>query len=324
MVQGTNLGRKVALVTGSNQGLGLEVVRQLCKIFPGDVILTSRVYERGLEAVKKVDSPNGQVKVVQLDITDDKSVANLVQFIQANYGGLDVLVNNAAIFVTSDNVDVKSGDANFKQVVKEIMDINYFKTAKLTDELFPLLRKGARVVNVASTWGLLYILASDELKKKLQSPTLTREELDCMVNEYIMDAVNDQHKEKGWVNVPTPNSFHEILDHTYRMSKVFLICLTNIQKRLWCNDPRGIIVNAVHPGFVATQMTTFKGRETLEEGAKSLVYAASTVPPDVPTGKVICYPDLSLIDWDPREKDKQRVLDEREFYIRACSCTPAN
>lgn len=319
--QVTNLSKKVALVTGSNQGLGLEVVRQLSQIFSGDILLTSRDYERGLEAVKKVNSLNGQVKVVQLDITDEKSVKNLIGYIKANYGGLDVLVNNAAIFVTSDNAKVTSNDSKFKEVIEEILEVNYFKTAKLTYELFPLLRRGAKVVNVASTWGLLYIIGSNELKEKLQSPKLTRKELDDLVNEYKNDAVNGKHKENGWVNVPTPKSFHEILDHTYRMSKVFLIALTNIQKREWSSDPRGIIVNAVHPGFVATQMTTYKGRETMEEGAKSLVYAASTVPHDVPSGKVICYPDLSLIDWDPQAEDKERVLKEREFYIRACDGT---
>ena len=114
-------------------------------------------------------------------------------------------------------------------------------------------------------------------------------------------------------------SSNEIFGHTYQMSKVLLISLTRIWKREWPHDPPGIIANAVHPGFVATEMTMFKGRETFEEGAKSLVYAASTVPADVPSGKVICYPDLSLIDWEPRGADMQRVLDEREFYIRACS-----
>lgn len=310
--------KRLAVVTGSNQGLGLEVVRQLSLIFSGDIILTTRNHSAGLAAVERAKLSNGKVIVRQLDLKNEQSILNLVDFIRYHYGGLDVLVNNAAIFLTEDNTSITKDDPLYGQVIREIMEVNYFKTAHLTELLFPLLRPGARVVNVASTWGLLYVVSNEQLKQKLQSPCLTREELDDLVKDYITDAVNHRHKEKGWIDVPTPNSFNEVLDHTYRMSKVFLIALTNIQKREWSTDSRGIIVNAVHPGFVATYMTAFKGRETIEEGAKSLVYAASKAPGDIPRGKVICYPDLTLIDWDPSEQHKQRILDEREFYIRAC------
>lgn len=309
-----NVDKKVALVTGANRGIGLEVVRQLSEVFDGDIILTSLVLEHGLEAVKKIDSPLGQVIAHQLDITDEESVNNLVRFIKNNYGGLDILINNAAVFITNDYLNATD---NWERIVTEVININYFKTADLVDALFPLLRTGARVVNVASTWGLLYIVDSEEKQEQLMSQSLTRKELDALVNEYIDDALNCQHKEKGWINVPTPKLIPEILDHTYRISKLFLIALTNIQKREWLNDPRDIIVNAVHPGFVSTELTSFKGREAVEEGAKSLVHAATKVTNDVPIGELICYPDLTLIRWNVKGVDLNRILDERDCYIKA-------
>ena len=90
--------KRVAVVTGSNKGIGLAIVRSLCKKFDGDVVLTSRDEGRGNEAVAELKEKEGLNPVYhQLDITSRDSIEGLVTFIGDKYGGLDVLINNAGI-----------------------------------------------------------------------------------------------------------------------------------------------------------------------------------------------------------------------------------
>ena len=60
---------KVAIVTGSNKGIGLAIVRGLCKSFDGDVYLTSRDEVRGKEAIKLLENEGLEAKYHQLDIS---------------------------------------------------------------------------------------------------------------------------------------------------------------------------------------------------------------------------------------------------------------
>lgn len=88
---------RVAVVTGSNKGLGFAIVRGLCKRFDGDVILTARNEDLGREAVAKLEGEGLKPLFHQLDITSPDSIAAIRQFLETTYGGLDVLVNNTGI-----------------------------------------------------------------------------------------------------------------------------------------------------------------------------------------------------------------------------------
>ena len=90
--------RKVAVVTGSYRGIGVEIVKGLCKKFDGDVFVTARNSESGQKSVQELEKQGYTAKFHQLDIENDKSVQNFASFLKENYGGLDILVNNAAIF----------------------------------------------------------------------------------------------------------------------------------------------------------------------------------------------------------------------------------
>ncbi len=93
---------RVAVVTGSNKGIGFAIVRGLAKKFEGDVFLTSRSEERGTEAVKELKKEGLDVKFHQLDIDDRDSILKLRDFLKENYGGLDILINNAGIAFKND------------------------------------------------------------------------------------------------------------------------------------------------------------------------------------------------------------------------------
>merc|ERR1711935_922900 len=88
---------KVAIVTGGNKGIGFTIVKGLAKVFNGDVFLTARNVERGMTAVKTLEKENIHVKFHQLDIDNPESNAKIAAFMKDNYGGIDILINNAAI-----------------------------------------------------------------------------------------------------------------------------------------------------------------------------------------------------------------------------------
>lgn len=89
--------RRVAIVTGSNKGIGLAVVRALCKQFDGDVYLTSRDVGRGQAALEGLKKEGLSPLFHQLDINNPASIHTARDFFKTQYGGVDVLINNAGI-----------------------------------------------------------------------------------------------------------------------------------------------------------------------------------------------------------------------------------
>ena len=89
--------KRIALVTGANQGVGLRVAEELAANGV-TVLVGSRNFERGETAAKEIGL--GAV-VLQLDVTDRVSIANAAEHIRKEFGRLDLLVNNAAISNTS-------------------------------------------------------------------------------------------------------------------------------------------------------------------------------------------------------------------------------
>ncbi|XP_050053008.1 carbonyl reductase [NADPH] 1-like [Aphis gossypii] len=268
---------RLAIVTGGNKGIGYAIVKDLCRLFDGDVYLTARDVGRGLAAVDRLNELGLKPKFHQLDVTDADSVAAFAAFVADNYAGVDVLVNNAAI-------SVKTGMFDFQ--AEETVRVNYFALRSVCDALFPLLRAGARVVNLSSSLGRLSLFPGEELKRKLSSPQLTVDELDALVRQFVDCAKAGDHAQAGW-----PTS-------AYTVSKVAVSALTSVQQRAFDADPRAdIVVNSVHPGHVDTDMTDHKGPLTIEQGAEAPVYL-SLLPPgesDVKGRYVWC--DKTVKDW---------------------------
>ena len=94
----------IALVTGGNRGIGLEVCRQLAQK-DITVILGSRDAARGEEAAKRLRDEGLDVTAKQLDVTDEGTLQEVYGWLEQEYGRLDVLVNNAGIdYDTDQNV----------------------------------------------------------------------------------------------------------------------------------------------------------------------------------------------------------------------------
>jgi len=275
---------KVAVVTGSNKGIGFAIVEGLLKQkFPGDVYLTSRDVKRGQDAVKKLNDLGLHPKFHQLDICDQSSIDAFKKHLESTYGGIDVLVNNAGFAYNCDATEPMHVQA------KDTIAINYYGTKRCCDALLPLLKDGSRVVTVSSSCGFLGRIQFPALKDKFASSdsTLQVSELDALMEDFIESAEAGNHSEKGWP------------DSTYVVSKVGLSALTRIQNRevqKSMGSKAGILINHVHPGYVDTDMSSHKGPKTPQEGAAAAIYLATLPPNSTLTGKYIWH-DCQEVDW---------------------------
>jgi len=222
-----------ALVTGANKGLGFETVRRLGEL-GWTVWLGARDAQLGQSAAEKLRTDGADVRSVELDVTDDASVAAAVQQVDDECGSLDVLVNNAGIAGSyADAVD--TGPADFLGV----FGVNLLGPVRVTKAFLPLLRRSAqpRVVMVSSGLGSLGITTDPE---RFESQL------------------------KGLV---------------YPASKAALNMVTS----QYAKSLPGFQVNAVDPGYTATDLNGHRGVQTVAEGAEAIV-AAATLAPDGPTG----------------------------------------
>jgi len=227
---------RVALVSGGNRGIGLEVCRRLSEQGV-TVIIGSRDEDRGRAAAEGLE---GNVVPHQLDVADAGSVDRMAAFLEDSFGRLDVLVNNAAIA----NDDGQSGvDADLDRV-KEALEANLFGAWRLCELAIPLMQRNGygRIVNVSTGLAALEDMGGG-------SPG-------------------------------------------YRVSKTAL----NVLTRILASELRGsgILVNAVNPGWVQTEMGGSGATRSVEEGAEALVWAA-TLPNSGPTGGF--FRDRSPVAW---------------------------
>ena len=231
-------GGRVALVTGANRGIGLELVRQLAEDGFA-AILGSRDPDKGEAAASGLRDQGLHVDVRSLDVADAASVSALAKGLARDFGRLDVLVNNAAIHYDTWQHAV---DADLA-VVREALETNLIGAWRTARECLPLLRRSAhaRIVNVSSGAGSLARMGAG-----------------------------------------TP---------AYSVSKAALNALTRILAAELRDD--GVLVNAVCPGWVATDMGGAGGRP-VREGAASVMWAVR-LPDDGPTGGF--FGDGRPIEW---------------------------
>ncbi len=267
---------KTILVTGGNQGIGLEICRQLGEL-EHHVIMGSRNLENGLKAASEL---RGNIQVKQLDVTNSDQIEKLARELSNEIKSLDVLINNAGVGVThyenqqsvlsSKGRSITSRVSGIRRItkpivplvrkfgliptpkkvtnvtmeeVKEIMETNFYAPWQIIQSFFPLLRKShnARIINISSGMG----------------------ELNGLDGNYP----------------------------AYRISKSALNALTIMfAKEL---KESGISVNAMCPGWVRTRLGGQNAPRSVSQGADTAVWLATEEI--VPTGKF--FRDRTQIDW---------------------------
>lgn len=142
--------KKIALITGANRGIGLEICRQLAQRGL-EVILTARNTSRGLEAQRQLQNEGLQAAFCHLDVAQEASIQKAAEKISNEYNKLDILINNAAILHEEDRsiLDVK------RTVVEETLAVNFFGPLRVIQMFLPLLEKSpqGRIINISSGMG---------------------------------------------------------------------------------------------------------------------------------------------------------------------------
>lgn len=143
---------RIALVTGANKGIGLEIARQLAQAGVL-VIIGARDSGRASAAVEDLSSQGLKAQSVSIDLNEQASIATAAEKISAEHGKLNILVNNAGI------VDAGDGppSASSPEAARRILDTNFVGTLAVTQTMLPLLRRSeaARIVNLSSSLGSL-------------------------------------------------------------------------------------------------------------------------------------------------------------------------
>jgi NAD(P)-dependent dehydrogenase (short-subunit alcohol dehydrogenase family) len=237
--------KPVALVTGANQGIGLQIAKDLAT-HEFIVLVGSRNLERGEAAAREVGLDS---IAIQIDVTDQASIAAAAERIRKEYGRLDVLINNAAISNTSrkpgQSVEEYTRTTRPSNVslgeMRAVWDTNVFGVLAVYQAMLPLLREAprARIVNVSSGVGSLT------------------------------------------ANSDPAFQWRSIFGPVYPASKTALNALTVAMAVEL--EPDGIKVNAVSPGFTKTNLNGYAGTQTVEEGAREVVRVV-LLGPDSPTG----------------------------------------
>lgn len=234
----------VALVTGANKGIGLQIAKDLAS-HGFTVLVGSRDLARGEAAAKRVGAG---ARAVQLDVTDQASIDAAAQRIEHELGRLDVLVNNAAIShsgkpgtpLADIGRSARPSVASLDEV-RAVFETNVFGVVAVTQAMLPLLREApaARIVNVSSGAGSLTSNSNP---------------------------ANPHRAMFGAVYPPSKTALNA-------MTLAFAIELasTNIK------------VNAACPGFTATALNNFEGTQTVELAAREPVRLA-LLGADGPTG----------------------------------------
>ncbi|KQT83854.1 SDR family oxidoreductase [Aurantimonas sp. Leaf443] len=226
--------KTIALVSGANRGIGYAIAEGLARRGM-TVLLGCRDLAKGEAAARALRDKGLDLRPVQLDTTDEASVASLAATIGKDDGRLDVLINNAGIGL--DFVETLS----VTERLVRTLDVNVAGTVRLTEAMRPLLQRSARgrIVNISSE------LASFALR-------------------------SDPNWQFATFELPT-----------YAASKAAVNALTVSYARSLARF--GIKVNAVCPGYTATESTNFASTRMPDEAAVIAV-AMATLGEDGPTG----------------------------------------
>ena len=145
------LRERVALVTGANKGIGLEIARELAAL-GATTLVGARNAARGEEAARALAAGDLDARFIRIDVTDQATLDEGASRIERELRRLDILVNNAGI-----GIDNALPSQLEMEVLRRTYETNFFGVFAVTKTMLPLLRKsdGARIVNISSGLGSL-------------------------------------------------------------------------------------------------------------------------------------------------------------------------
>jgi len=194
-----NIMSKIALITGANKGIGLETARQLARDHGFTILLGARDAGRGQSAADELKSEGLDVQFLLIDPTDAASIERARAQVEAKFGHLDVLINNAG---TLSEADFAPSPTVPTDILRETFELNVFGLHEVTRAFWPLLEKseGARLVNVSSALGSLTLHSNGTLGDyKVTAYDASKAAVNMLTTHYA----------HGWKNTPhRANTIH--------------------------------------------------------------------------------------------------------------------
>jgi NAD(P)-dependent dehydrogenase (short-subunit alcohol dehydrogenase family) len=249
---------KTILVTGSNKGIGFGIIRGLLqKNEEYNLILTARNEELGHSKLKflseEFKNKSDKLFYHQLDITDNESITNCLEWIKSTFGQIDILINNAAVATKGPEFNIDVFNFTFAPNVDGTINI----TEQVIDQ--DLIKKNGKIIILGSSLGNISPL-SDNLKSEFKDENLTLEGLFDLKNRFKQSILDKKTKENGWV------------ESAYAVSKMIILTYARIlSKRKEINE-RNIAVYSCCPGWVRTDMAGPKALLSIEEGVLTPIY----------------------------------------------------
>lgn len=188
--------KRVAVVTGANRGIGFEISRQLARLGGYLVIMTSRSRDKGLTAQSLLARDGFAVEWRPLDVTDQASVEGLMNHLRESFGRVDVLVNNAGVFLDRGQSVLEADLSLFHQTFRT----NLFGPLFLTQKMVPLMLENnyGRVVNVSSAMGQFAVMGGGSGAYRISKAALNA--LTCVVADELAGTnVLVNSMTPGWV-----------------------------------------------------------------------------------------------------------------------------
>jgi carbonyl reductase 1 len=278
---------KIAVVTGSNKGIGYYIAKGL--LAKGySVVLACRdtslaakaadklMSEAGVKELKRNDA--NPIRTVRFDLEDVASLDAAAQEVSKMYpDGIDAIVHNAGFAFKTDATEPFGVQAD------KTTTINYFNTKHAAQAFMPVVRDGGRVVFVASRAGYLNIIKSEELRSRFIRKGATQADIDELVKNFVSLAKEGKHRANGWP------------DTAYGMSKLALCAHARLLSYDTELRKRHITVNWCCPGWCKTDMAGDEAARTPEEGADTPVWLATSDEVKDHTGRF--YGERNELDW---------------------------
>ncbi|GBG60233.1 hypothetical protein CBR_g3477 [Chara braunii] len=239
----------------SNKGIGFFITKRLAN--EGiTTILAARNEKNGLEAVEKLHAEGlNNVEFHCCDLLNHETIDDLARWLKEKYGGIDILVNNAGF--------AYHGNVFGPEEAKVTIDTNYHGTKAVTERLLPLLRPSSKgmpqIAKIMQSAG-----------KEMPLPDHESGQDSGQISGLIKPIRKGVHSEEGW-----PNSM-------YGVSKIVELAYTRILAKELASRPEGqkVIVTVCCPGYCATDMSSWKGYKSADDGADTPVWLALTPPSD--------------------------------------------